>query len=411
MTFSWKRSRRAASDSARPISESQVPGGMGRGCMVLFFGIFFLAGAAMTWFLLIRPVIQIVEARSWPEVPCTVVSSHVASHSDSDGTTYSVEITYTYEVAGREYTGDRYNFVVGSSSGYRGKAKVVDQHPPGSETLCRVDPDDPSRSVMNVGFDIGYLWGLFGLPFLLVGLGGLVWMIRRPAVRTRGRSWLPSRRREEDEGKTVPGLSAPTAAGPLVLSSGTRPVWRFLGAVAIAAVWNSVVGLLFVPATQEGGCVWIGFLVVFGAVGLMFLAAVPHTFLAIFNPRPTITLDRSGLAPGESCQLSWRWSGAAKRIQRLRIVLEGREEATYRRGTDTRTDKHVFAEIDVVDTDQSIDIARGSATLAIPADTMHSFEALHNKIVWHLKLAAEIPRWPDVGEEHKLVIRPRKESS
>lgn len=385
---------------------------MGRGCMFLFFGVFFVVGAAMTWFMTVRPVLRIVEARSWPEVPCTVTSSQVQSHSDSDGTTYSIEVTYSYEIDGREYTGDRYDFSVGSSSGYQGKAEIVERHPPGSETVCRVDPEDPQRSVMSVGFRLEYLWGLFPLPFLLVGVGGLMWVIFQPGSRGReGPGWLPRSRPEEDEGKTVPGLWAPSATGPLTLSSGNRPVWRFLFTLVIALVWNSMVGLLLLPATQEGGCVWIGFLVLFGGVGLLFLAGVPYTFLAIFNPRPTLTLDRSELAVGESCRLSWSWSGASKRIERLRIVLEGCEEATYTRGTDTRTDRHVFARIEVVDTDQPIDIARGNGTLAIPADTMHSFEAPRNKIVWSLGVAAEIPRWPDVGETHKLVIHPRKETS
>lgn len=406
------RGRPSSGDLEKPISETRSPKAMGRGCMFFFFGIFFVAGAAMTWFMTVRPVLGILEARSWPEVPCTVTSSHVQSHSDSDGTTYSVEVTYTYEIDGREYNGDRYDFSVGSSSGYQHKADIVERHPPGSETLCRVDPEDPQRSVMSVGFNLEYLWGLFPLPFLLVGLGGLVWVIRQPGAKTRGGpGWLPRQRRDEDDGKTVPGLSAAGATGPRTLTSGSRPVWRFLFTLVAALVWNSMVGLLVLPATQEGGCVWIGFLVVFGGVGLLFLAGVPYTFLAIFNPRPTLTLDPPELALGETCRVSWRWSGAPKRIERLRIFVEGREEATYRRGTDTRTDKHTFARIEVADTEQPIDIARGSGSLEIPADTMHSFEAPRNQILWSLQVAAEIPRWPDVGEEHKLVIRPRREDS
>lgn len=420
------RARRGSSDSDQPISEQRGSRAMSRGCMGLFFGLFFVVGAALSWFLLIGPMLQLIEARSWPEVPCTVVSSHVQSHAGDDSTTYSVEITYTYEIGGREYTGDRYNFFFGSSSGYEHKADIVEQHPPGSRTLCRVDPEDPQRSVMNVGWDLEYLWGLFPLPFLLVGLGGLVWTIRRPKPRTGKRSWLPRLQRGEGSGapgKSVPGLSAPSPAaatatgapfadtGPLTLTSGSRPLWRFLFALLAAGVWNSVVALLILPASQEGGCVWIGFLAIFGAVGLGLLAGVPYTFVALFNPRPTLTLDSSRLALGQSCRVSWRWSGKTQSIERLRIVLEGREEATYRRGTDTRTDTSAFARIDLVDTPSSPEIARGSAELEIPADSMHSFEAPNNKIVWSLRVMADIPRRPDVGEEHKLVIQPREEPS
>jgi hypothetical protein len=405
----WTRSR--SSDAERPISETPVPGAMSRGCIVLFFGIFFVAGAALSWFLMVRPALRILEARSWPEVPCTVVSSEVESHPGSDSTTYSVEISYSYEIDGRTYTGDRYNFATGSSSGYAHKANIVKQHPPGSRTVCRVDPDDPQRSVMSVDFDREYLWGLFGLPFLLVGLGGLVWVVRRPQPTTGKARWLPRLRRGEDEGKTVPGLPSSAAEGPLTLATGHRPLWRFLGVLFFAGLWNAMVGFLLWPAAREdGGCVWV-FLLVFGAVGLVLLAGVPYAFLAMFNPRPTLTLDRSRPALGESCQVSWKWSGGVRRVERLRIFLQGREEATYRRGTDTRTEKHVFAVIDVVDTRQSVEIARGTGTLAIPADTMHSFEASRNKIVWRLKVAAEIPRWPDVAEELAVVIHPRRDES
>ena len=412
MSLSWFKNRRASRNSERPISERPTSKAMGRGCMFLFFGIFFVAGAAMAWFMMVRPVLGIFEARSWPEVPCTVTSSQVQSHSDSDGTTYSVEVTYSFEIDGREYTGDRYDFTVGASSGYDHKAEIVERHPPGSETLCRVDPEDPRRSVISVGFNPEYLWGLFSLPFLLVGLGGLFWVISQPGSRTKGGpDWLPRSRPEMDEAKTVPGLSTPTAIGPLTLTSGHRPVWRFLGALVFAGLWNAMVVFLLWPAARnEGGCIWI-FLVVFGAVGLALLVSIPYTFLALFNPRPVLTLDRAEPALGESCRVSWKWSGTPKRIQRLQVFLQGREEATYQRGTDTRTDKHVFTRIDVAETDQPIDIARGSGTLEIPADTMHSFEAPRNKIVWSLQVVAEIPNWPDVGEEHKLVIRPRKEDS
>lgn len=64
------------------------------------------------------PVLKIDEAKEWPETSCVVISSQVMSHSDSDGTTYSVDISYSYEVGGREYKSNRYGFMMGSSSGY-----------------------------------------------------------------------------------------------------------------------------------------------------------------------------------------------------------------------------------------------------------------------------------------------------
>lgn len=410
-----RRGSSASSDSEKPISETGRGGMLGAGCGVLFFGIFFVVGAALTWFLGVRPVMQVFEARTWPERPCRVVSSQVQTHSGDDGNTYSIDIRYTYQVEGRQYEGDRYNFMIGSSSDYQGKAAVVERYPPGTELSCRVDPDDPEESVISVDFDLGYLWGLFGLPFLLVGFFGLVWVLRRPKALVGGGGggvgggpdWLPQTPLAQTPGiSTDPKLAGFTAGGPMVLSSAYRPVWRFFGLLVFAGLWNAMVVFLLWPLSQqEGGCVYV-FLVIFGVVGLVLLVSVPHSFLAMFNPRPTLTLDTGRLRLGEPCRVSWKWSGATGRIDRLKILLEGQEEATYRRGTDTRTDKHVFARIDLVDTRNEMEISRNTAELAIPADTMHSFEASRNKIVWRLKLSAEIARWPDVAEEHKVVIRP-----
>ena len=90
------------------------------------------------------------------------------------------------------------------------------------------------------------------------------------------------------------------------------------------------------------------------------------------------------------------------------MIIEGREEATYRRGTTTTADKQVFRTLDLVDTARQIDIARGQVSFIIPADTMHSFAASNNKIVWEMIVKGEIANWPDVKEEIKLDIRPQK---
>jgi hypothetical protein len=93
-------------------------------------------------------------------------------------------------------------------------------------------------------------------------------------------------------------------------------------------------------------------------------------------------------------------------MNHLRIFLEGREEATYQRGTNTYTDKEIFATVDFVDTTADWEMPRGSAELVIPEDTMHSFEADSNKIVWEIKVAGDIARWPDVQQNFPITLRP-----
>ena len=114
------------------------------------------------------------------------------------------------------------------------------------------------------------------------------------------------------------------------------------------------------------------------------------------------------LHPGAQVTLGWRFHGTASRLRRLRITVEGREEATYRRGTDTHTERRTFVTVVVVDTDDPMRVVQGSASLELPPDTMHSFTASRNKVIWELKVEGDIRFWPDVADSVTLLVYPRE---
>jgi hypothetical protein len=87
------------------------------------------------------------------------------------------------------------------------------------------------------------------------------------------------------------------------------------------------------------------------------------------------------------------------------MVLEGREEARYRRGTDTYTDRAVFATVPIVDVSQAFEVPAGSAPFSTPWGTVPSFSATNNKIVWALKVTCEIPGWPDSEDDYEIPVR------
>jgi hypothetical protein len=144
----------------------------------------------------------------------------------------------------------------------------------------------------------------------------------------------------------------------------------------------------------------------FVAVGIGLLWGVVYFFLALFNPRVQMTLKRSPLRPGEESDVKWILTGRSDRITHLTIHLEGREEATYRRGTNTVTDKSVFYRQQIADTVKAYEIASGGGKLSIPPRTMHTFAARNNKIVWEIQIRGEIPKWPDVNEQLEIVVLP-----
>ena len=118
-------------------------------------------------------------------------------------------------------------------------------------------------------------------------------------------------------------------------------------------------------------------------------------------------MGRSALALGESTELRWSLTGRSGRVHRLVLRLEGREEATYRRGTSTYTDKNTFFSKDFVDTADAAQVRDGRCDLAVPPNTMHSFSAPNNKVVWVLIVHGHIRNWPDVKDEYVLTVTPQ----
>ena len=201
------------------------------------------------------------------------------------------------------------------------------------------------------------------------------------------------------------------ASGPVELEPQVSPLGKLFAMVLFACIWNGIVSVFVWQAVQglrAGRADWVltVFMVPFILVGLALVGGVVYTTLALANPRPHFTLTPGRPRLRDELRVEWKFSGKVSRIRRLRIVLRGREEATYQRGTDTVTDKKTFAAHDLVDTTNDWEIGRGVAEILVPEDTMHSFEATHNKIVWTLEVEGEIRRWPDVDDAFPITILP-----
>lgn len=250
-----------------------------------------------------------------------------------------------------------------------------------------------------------YLISLLPLIFLAVGVWGITWSLRagRRAART--------------EALAAPaspfGVPASAAGDPasIELRPTVTPLGKFVGITLFTLFWDGIVSI-FVYQVYRGwrkgdteGCL-ILFLIPFVLVGVGALIAAVQQFLILFNPRVRLTLAPGVLMTGGIAYVQWRLTGRGGGVRRLRIVLEGREEARYRRGTSTYTDREVFATVPVADTAQPYEIPAGNARVDVPAGTLPSFQSAHNKIVWVLKTSCEIPRWPDSADEYEVLVRP-----
>lgn len=413
----WSMARPSAAATSKTSPSAAISQGAmsGKGWMgmLLFFSIFLAVGAGTSIALFILPALHAVQARSWRAVPCTVISSAVQRHSGEDGDTYSVDILFEYRIGTESHRSNRYDFAVTSRGSYESKQRTVRQYPPQKSTTCYVDPADPTRAVLKRQFNFKaalLFFGLFSVPFLGIGVGGIIYTLRR-ARRSGGSapgpSWMPRLIARPSAGPT-----ARRDSGAVVLRSRQSPLVKLTVAILIASFWNGIVSIFIISMIDgwrrgHGNLCLTAFLIPFEAIGLIMIGAVGYCALACFNPRLRLSLGRPDLRLGDSTELRWACAGRYDRIERLRIRLEGREEATYRRGTTTTTDKNTFARIDLAEITQPFEIASGRAMLTLPADTMHSLAAPNNKIIWAIIVHGQIGRWPDIKDEYEIPVLPR----
>jgi len=369
----------------------------------LFFALFAVIGLAATYVFAGRPIVRILRARGWESTSCFILYSGVRTSRGSDNDTYRVEVRYRYDVDGVRHFGDLYQFNTTATSNYASKARAVEGLRTGTQLPCYFDPAHPESSVIDRGFTMDLWFGTFPLVFFIVGAGGLYFaFVRRGAGVIRMPDSSPS--------AGVTFASARRAPGVLKQRQTRRTKFIFFGLFALA--WNGFItffAMRVLHSFSSGVFQWgvALFLVPFVLAGIVLIAVAVAQGLQLANPRPVLSVDSEVVALGDELGVDWMIEGSVEKLSRLSIALEGREEATYRRGTSTHTDRRVFASIPVID--QPAPVApQGRQKLRVPADTMHSFDASNNKIVWSLRVRSEIPKWPDSDDEFALTVAPRR---
>jgi hypothetical protein len=397
----WKKpAKHSGKEPVEKISEAKKPKGSrgSRKTGILFFSIFFLFGFGFLYGFFLKPVIKIQTAKSWTQTECKIISSAVQRHSGDDSDTFSVDILYEYNVDGTKYKSNKYSCMSGSSSGHSGKRKIVNAHKPGSTTTCFVNPDDPFDAVINRGYTATLFFGLIPLIFVVIGLTGIIYSIRGPRRKPwtgYKAEWMPKPKTDSAPGQRAILKPTHTGAGKII----------FL--LIFWIIWTGVVAFMFISRAKGDGPPWF-FCGVFGLADIGIFSALIYTFLASFNAKPTVIISNAQPRLGETINISYLLKGKTSAISALTLHIEGREEATYTRGTDTVTDKDIFETIELVETEDSLEIQKGSIDVNIPETTIHSFAATNNKIVWCIKIHGDINRWPDINQEYELIVLPKE---
>ncbi|OQA16960.1 MAG: hypothetical protein BWY64_02342 [bacterium ADurb.Bin363] len=364
----------------------------------LFFGIFFIAGIVATYYLTYKPLVKFIDAQSWPETPCRVISSRILTHEGDESTTYSADILYVYNVKGIEYKSNRYRYF-SSSSSHREAARLKNKYPPGRETVCYVNPSSPGEATLKRNFTKVMPVYFFPVLFVLVGAGGIYGFLKKDKEISALK--LSSCGAGYEINKE--GLKKIVKLKPKISRYG-----KFTGLLIFALLWN---GIISFPLTEliEGfkkvsifTCFAIA-IIPFVLIGLFLAGSCIYYFLKLFNPLPELVLSCHPLIPGEAAELSWTTGTGAGAVKKYRIYIEGREEVKY----NDSDDHHTFCTINLAETENLYEIEKGNVSFTLPEDTIHFFESEHNKIAWSLHLVGKMKYWFDIHEEFSLTVLPK----
>ena len=349
-------------------------------------------------------VFKAYEALSWDKTECKIVTMKLIK-ADDGHKGHKLLLLFSYVANNRKWQSTKYHWL-GEPQEYKDKKRIVADYPPGSRAVCYVNPKDVGEAVLQNGWywDVKFILKVAGPPFLvLIGLLGFL-------------SVLGSRSLHRQSQQLAAGNEVVES---IEIYSTTNPFKECLVLLLVCAFWNGVLSIF----VQENIADWMKdgfgvghllfslFLLPFVLIGLAIVIGVVMSFLQIFNPKPRLFLKSGRLMLGERVVLSWKISRLAYRVRELTITLEGKEEATYVRGTSTSTDTSELAKIEIFQSSEYDAIVRGDVELKIPLDMMHSFAAKNNKITWKFKVNGRITFWPSMVGEFPIVILPQRKEA
>jgi hypothetical protein len=199
------------------------------------------------------------------------------------------------------------------------------------------------------------------------------------------------------------------------LPSSTSQGWRLLGATAACLIWNGIVAVFVVWAVRShlrGDWDWrLDLLVLpFVVAGGFLIYYFVREILIATGVGPTIVeISEHPLTPGKTYEWYVSQQGHLSMLS-LEILLRCEEQATFRQGTDTRTDRREVFSQRIYHTGQ-FQILPGEpfeihCELLTPVGAMHSFQADHNQVQWRLAVRGEAEGWPAFERSYPVVICP-----
>jgi hypothetical protein len=270
-------------------------------------------------------------------------------------------------------------------------------------------PAAPSTSLMPAAA-VAVLFLAIGLA-VIAGAVAIARQSRKPPPgRSAAASGAPAARDPRFTPASFSGTGSVDTSGPLILKATKSRIGAVVGMFFVGLFWNGITGLFtwgvyFKQQGDDGSWVKV-FLIPFQIIGALIIWGFIHAVLALFTPRPTLTLARDRARLGHGLDVQWRLTGATSRIRSFTLSVVGTEEARFRRGTDTVTDRHEFYRAALVETSERGRIETGMIAVTLPRDTVPTLVADNNKIIWTLELKGDVSAWPDIDDKFEIQVAP-----
>jgi hypothetical protein len=306
----------------------------------------------------------------------------------------------------------------------------------GAETACWYDPEAPDTVVLQRGYN----WALWLLTLLLPGAllafggSGLLRSLRAWGKSEEHRAvaaGLPEKLAPLGQAPAeAPGFPGVPACDDLVNSPGTilsyrLPIespesWALLGFGLFALVWNAVLAVLAVGAgldLMSGRIDWLlfGLIVPFAVVGVGGVVLFIRGLVLATSVGPTqVEVSNHPLQPGRSYEVLVAQGGSGT-LRSLELILELEEQATFRQGTDTRTER-LLVWSQPIKQWRDVELSpaarfEAEATIRLPERAMHSFHSEHNVVSWRFVVRGVPERWPAFCRVFPVIVFPAAAAS
>jgi hypothetical protein len=343
---------------------------MTKGCKIFtlvsfFFAVlvpigFMVSGRNHFYSVYYRHLVGTYAARHWVQVPCVVVSSE-ANPSDP---LFFPKIRFEYEFNGRKYQSDRFHVAPILDSNI--SKHTLAKYPSGRQTVCYVNPDDPSQAALNNRFAPASYGAIIPLGVFGFGLYRFLFFVSKII---RGRPPLDS--------SCSSGVSIPPGMENMDLEASREFSYARLakskrGTSAILTVglyFNCCVLSILFPFVKflfVNHVLWLmGILIVlllFNALFLLIMAVVfGGLYMDFLHPEIIVRVTPVPLRPGETATFSWQVRRRIRYLSRLTITLSGQSPGKA-------WNVESVTEWTVLDTQSPLEMENGYSQINIPDD-------------------------------------------